>query len=396
MAGPPDAGPEGEIILELDWSPPAVAGVRIRSTRPVHSSRLFIGKRPEEALALVPLLFAVCGTAQSCAAAAACERALGIPTTTAVDEARRLLVLFETAREHLWRVFMDWPALRGATVQPAAVAEASALMAAFRRALWGEGRHFLPGAEPSPGGPAAAREAVAGLERLVVRALDLKGSGGALEAADPDALCDWARAHPGPDLLPWVRGRGWGAFPEREAKPLPALEPDALRTLFEGPGVDDFLARPRWGGETRETGPFARCRAHPLLAAFERAGEGLLARLAARLVELAAIPGQLFGGLERLALGAEGAAGAPMGPGGTGIAQAEAARGRLVHYVRLEGGVIADFRILAPTEWNFHPDGLLARALAALRAERREELEQAARVVATAVDPCVGYRVVFR
>ena len=396
MAGPPDAGPEGEIVLELDWSPPAVEGVRIRSTRPVHGSRLFVGKRPQEALPLVPLLFAVCGTAQSCTAAAACEQALGIPTTPAADEARRLLVLFETAREHLWRVFMDWPRLCGAAVQPASVAEASTLMAAFRRALWGDEEPFMPGAMPSPNAPAAAREVVEGLDRLVTGALGLKGSGGVLEAEDPDALCDWARTRPGPDLLPWVRERGWGGLLDGAVEPLPVLEPKALRALFEGPGVDEFLARPRWGGETRETGAFARCRADPLLAACERAGEGLLARLAARLVELAAIPEQLAGGLERLAQGGEEGVRVPTGPRGTGIAQTEAARGRLVHYLRLEGDLIADFRILAPTEWNFHPDGLLARALRALRAERRDTLEQAARVVATAVDPCVGYRVVFR
>ena len=396
MAGPPDAGPEGEILLELDWRPPAVAGVRIRSTRPLHGSRLFVGKRPHEALPLVPLLFAVCGTAQSYTAATACERALGIPTPPATDEARRLLVLFETAREHLWRVFMDWPRLRGAAAQPGPVAEASALMTAFRRALWGEEKPFLPGAMPSPDAPAAALEAVAGLERLLTGALDLKASGGVLEAADPDGLCDWARARPGPDILPWVRERGWGVLLDGAIEPLPALEPKALQPLFEGLDVDEFLARPRWDGATRETGPFARCRTHPLPAACEAAGEGLLARLAARLVELAAIPEQLFGGLERLAQGGEEPAEARSRDGGTGLAQAEAARGRLVHYVRVEGGLIADFRILAPTEWNFHPDGLLARALAAVRAHHREELEQAAGVVVTAVDPCVGCRVMVR
>ena len=44
-------------------------------------------------------------------------------------------------------------------------------------------------------------------------------------------------------------------------------------------------------------------------------------------------------------------------------AMAEMARGLLVHAVRVEGGRIADYAIVAPTEWNFHPRGALFREL---------------------------------
>ena len=48
------------------------------------------------------------------------------------------------------------------------------------------------------------------------------------------------------------------------------------------------------------------------------------------------------------------------------------------------GGVL-DYRVLAPTEWNFHPDGALARAVAALAPDDLD----AARLLAAAYDPCV-------
>lgn len=67
------------------------------------------------------------------------------------------------------------------------------------------------------------------------------------------------------------------------------------------------------------------------------------------------------------------------------------ARGLLVHWVRIEpspqGPRTADCRVLAPTDLNFHPRGVLARALQGQRDAA------AARVLAAAFDPCLAFRV---
>ena len=53
---------------------------------------------------------------------------------------------------------------------------------------------------------------------------------------------------------------------------------------------------------------------------------------------------------------------------GQGFAAVDSARGRLYHGVRLDAaGRIADYRIVAPTEWNFHPAGPFVRLCSALR-----------------------------
>lgn len=62
----------------------------------------------------------------------------------------------------------------------------------------------------------------------------------------------------------------------------------------------------------------------------------------------------------------------------------ETARGRLVHLARVENDVIKEYKILAPTEWNFHPEGVVSKALVGLNAEE-------ARVVVEAIDPCVDF-----
>jgi coenzyme F420-reducing hydrogenase alpha subunit len=80
---------------------------------------------------------------------------------------------------------------------------------------------------------------------------------------------------------------------------------------------------------------------------------------------------------------------------GQGIAWTEMARGLLVHWVRLDGGhahpQVAACRVLAPTEWNFHPQGVLARALQALPPAPASGT--AATRLAVAFDPCVSFRI---
>ena len=395
VGGP--AGPEGEILLGIGWSRGRVGDVDIRSTRPLHASRLFTKRVPRQALPLVPLLYALCGTAQARAAVSACERAMGLAEPVRVAAARDLLVLFETAREHLWRFSLDWPRLHGGAASGAPVAAASTLMEAFRTALWGRTDPFLPGALPLENGGGSAREVAGRLRALLARELfDLEPEG-FQEIRDADALDAWARGRGGgAALIPWINDRGWGGLVPSAVAPLPALDETELRRLIEGPGGEEFLAFPLWSGNPRETGPYTRNASQPLVACLDRAGSGLAARLAARLVELAEIPGRLLSGLRRMEGGAESTPPGARPAAGVGVAQVEAARGRLVHYVRIAGDVVDEFRVLAPTEWNFHPRGVLARSLAGLRGGDRVSLETRVRIIVTAIDPCVGYRMEIR
>ena len=116
----------------------------------------------------------------------------------------------------------------------------------------------------------------------------------------------------------------------------------------------------------------------------ERHGNGLLTRLVGRLTELA----RTFERVDEPPR--KGTASQPASLGkGVGIGRAEAARGRLYHRLRLVDGVVEEYRILAPTEWNFAPGGVAARALSALSGPSRE---RQARLLINAIDPCVGYR----
>jgi Ni,Fe-hydrogenase I large subunit len=75
---------------------------------------------------------------------------------------------------------------------------------------------------------------------------------------------------------------------------------------------------------------------------------------------------------------------------GSAAAWVDSARGWLLHWVRLDADVIADYRVLAPTEWNFHPRGGAVQAFRALAGEVATPLALAAVTIAYA--PCVACR----
>ena len=117
-------------------------------------------------------------------------------------------------------------------------------------------------------------------------------------------------------------------------------------------------------------------------------------RFGARIAELALLSGAT---LDNLALGS-----IMLAPG-EALAWSEMARGLLLHWVRLESAdpqaAIVDYRIVAPTEWNFHPSGVVAKALAAMPlatcALSREQEIRHIGILTAAFDPCITYKIEF-
>jgi hypothetical protein len=152
---------------------------------------------------------------------------------------------------------------------------------------------------------------------------------------------------------------------------------------------DAFAAAPTWQGEPAETGARARQGAHARLR--ELAPNALAARILARLVELAEFPARLRA-LVKGELRLPWLRGARL-RAGAGIAAVETARGTLVHAVTLEGERVARWRIVAPTEWNFHPAGAFVRGLVGLAAHTEDSVQRAATLLAQSLDPCVAFQI---
>ncbi|AWJ92382.1 hydrogenase (plasmid) [Azospirillum baldaniorum] len=380
-AGLEGAGLEGSVSVRLRTAGGRVRAVSVRVRRPV-VARALCGRTPDEAMRLVPLLFSLCGTAQSLAALEALEDALGLdarPHTAA----RALLAEAEAATNHAWQVLMDWPARLGEAPQPRELAGLRSAAAAIHPALYPArdglrlgGGSLRPDRATLTAAIAALRE---GVERTVF-------AGPA--PTDKAELERWADAGATPAarlmrrlLTPGIAGFG--------ACGVPALEPYPAGWFGERLSADAaFSENPRQNGAPAHTGPLARRTAHPLVAALlARHGSGLAAHAAARLVELAGVAERLASWADRLD-DAEPAPDTGATRRGAGSGVMETARGRLAHWLRLEDSRIADYRIAAPTEWNFAADGPLAQGLDGTATDAA--LAERTGLLVAALDPCVA------
>ncbi|HDR9049015.1 TPA: hydrogenase maturation factor HoxV/HupK [Burkholderia vietnamiensis] len=273
------------------------------------------------------------------------------------EDARSATLARETIAEHLRRIWLDWPARLVGGV-PCALPDVRA--AGTRE--WIE-RHVL--GEPADGWLARWDQ-------------------------DPRAcLAAWtARATSFPaSLLLHCRTVADALRMPPRALRIDGADRARLRRIGAAIAGDPrFAQRPEQDGAPAETGVWTRC-GDPHAAAYDSAW----LRLGARVAELARLAA---GGPAAFALRSGALALAP----GEALAWCETARGVLIHWVRLVPGDaarVADYRVVSPTEWNFHPDGTLAHALARVdvRPDGGGDAALAARVGALmgAFDPCIAY-----
>ncbi|MDU8929652.1 nickel-dependent hydrogenase large subunit [Alisedimentitalea sp. MJ-SS2] len=344
---------EGRIIIEMGQN----GDVRLNSNRGVDVARMLVGRGPGDVLDLLPRLFSLCGHAH----VAAARRAMFGPLAEMEMRSDSLMVLSENAREHLLRILTCWrakgdpPALAGPSIM--------SLVSGMKTAL---------------GGSKAEQDQADNLANFLAADVLALGPAQFLDLEDIESFCGWLSGPPTPvkDHLSGIIAKGWEALGASQPNYLPYLPEDLLFERFNNP---EFSIRPDWQGQPYETGTLERQSRHPLVVALvETHGTGLLARMVARLVELAQIPERMKNGDCLVS-------------GGDGLGIVETARGRLIHAVRQESGVIADYRILAPTEWNFHPQGVAVQALRTLPAE--PDLSARASALIEAIDPCVAFEV---
>lgn len=379
---------EGKIRIELAGS--GDGRPRIDNQRALGAPALLRGKTIAQALEIVPLLFNVCGMAQARTACRAVETALDQAATPTVEQARELLVLMEWAREHLARILIDWPRLFGESPNVRALPAIGTLLAQLRGRLFPHNRAFALNA--TAGAIPAEIPEVTRLEQILENEIYHMPARRWAKMDDIQALLDWSREVPGiaADSLRRICDAGWASQGRSEVPALPPIPATEMQAVLAGDTADAFVRHPVWATQARETTSYTRQRQHPLVAALNAEfGNGLLTRWVARLVELAELPDRMHG----VAHTPPATETPEMSVTGAALAQTEAARGRLYHFVAIDGDRIGDYRILAPTEWNFHPAGPVAETLAHLSVPAPDERRFVAELLVNAIDPCVACEV---
>jgi hypothetical protein len=318
----------------------------IESRPTVDLARLLQGRAAEYAGQLLPALYSLCGGAHALAALMALEAARGQNLQAGLQQRRTLDRL--SLREHLRRMALDWPRQLG------------------HRGLESAGASALRGS-PALSERSGSAALLNWLSDVLLDA-DARDWLAAWQAADDVWLNRWLANSDGfttlllEDCAAQARSlllRGDPALQAPENLESPALSLPAS----EG---------------AHETGCWARHGQRPARQALDR----MLARIAECIHLSLALDEGAYLDAAGLQLGQGHAAG-----------WCQMARGLLVHELQLDdsGSSIARYRVLAPTEWNFHPAGVAARTLAAVP---DDEAERACGIIAAALDPCVEYRVI--
>ncbi len=171
---------------------------------------------------------------------------------------------------------------------------------------------------------------------------------------------------------------------------LPELTDAELNDYLTQQNADEFSRTPTSQNHCYDTSCLNRQQSHPLIAdLLQNYGNGLLTRLATRLCELANLPDLIRKNM------AEIRTDSPLRDcqsyaSATGLAQVQTSRGLLIHRVELKQSIIKNYQIIAPTEWNFHPQGIAALSL---QKPTKILLQQQASLMINALDPCVAFDV---
>jgi len=362
-----------EIELRLETTQGAVTAVEILPrTRPA-VIRLVAGRDVAVLADVLPRLFTLCARAHQLA----CE--------SAIAAAREERVALARQRECTVAVIREWigESLRGLHVAGLLSADGAALRELMR--FFAAGREGRDGREPGAAGIGRALEQV-GIS--ISEGVALPGSAlahalNALEALAPEA----------PEAA-----RAAGAAPGAASFLSPEDDEEVVTALFAH--GEAFASAPDLGGRVPETGAFCRASlaCHGLRPAAPDPGLSAASagkRMKARIGEIALLSSWLGAGdydaspMPDMIRSLRPAA-------GRGAAVVECTRGRLYHAIELgDRGEIVAFEFLAPTEWNFHRKGPLARALQGMvlhGAQGRRCVE----ALVQSLDPCVGFQLQFR
>lgn len=340
--------------------------------------RLLRGQQGESVVRTLGNVFTLCAHAHRRTARLALHAAS--PQASAVLPAEPpVLLRLETARDHLRSMALDWPQR-----QPTATHRAPDL-------------HWLrdcplPLIPPTQAcTPQEAGAALAQLRDWLERLLHQPLQDWLSHHRDSDAFAQWCRSHahdlpPARCLAAW-HPQAHSLAPQTRCLNLldadTAVQSTHLRAIAQAMATDpDFVQRPLWHRQCAETGVWTRLRHQ---AERDTLHHNAWTRLGARWMELvnitAANPLPDYGHRDPLL-----DSGALSLGQGQAIAWCEMARGLLLHWVQLDPqGRVEDYRVLAPTEWNFHAHGALAHALTALPSHDTA----AAWCLAAAYDPCV-------
>lgn len=389
----------GKISAELHWQAGRIVNLSVSSSRPAEMGRLFAGRSVSDIARMLPLLFSACSVGQRLALARAVEQCRGVGVARDVALARQLMLQLENCRELLLRLLQHWvPSTAGQTAGQAV--EHSVVLQQLQGLITGVQRRLGYLLEPCATHHTKLnadqfRDQIQGEQRYLAR--QLQSMLVPLLGMPAQQFPDWIQTA-APEyslnavlLMPLVKlQREFAAV--RLGPDLPGLpdlhQPEQQKILksdYAQVQQTLFCATPVWQQQCCETGSYSM--SHDALQGFKQQGwHELSCRYAAVLLQLSHIPGIMLQGSSDVLLHLQN-------PAQAGYGVVDTARGQLLHRIDIEGERVKRYQIVAPTEWNLHPAGLLAAKLQGVETETELQALSLCRKMLLLADPCVEFEI---
>ncbi|MAR91694.1 MAG: hypothetical protein CML06_12545 [Pseudomonadales bacterium] len=351
----------GTFAFQHRFDPAGGSRLTISGGQRPEVARLLAGRSLSEASRLIPLLFNLCRRAQGVACARGAEQSQGLTVDSATAHRRQWLLQLEWLQEHLWLLWVRLPQWLQLSPRAVAMSRASQLLQRCMQAL-----------EQGEAGEQSRLWDWAGTVYSEDFAHSMAGATALQPLLEAVADLDWRSAYR-PLPLPKTDTAWW-----RDCNEFRAGLPPAPQGPAHG-NETGALVRQQHGVSVAESLRSGWCLIPRLLAVVEEVRTLLSALAQGRIAEqlVAAEPGNPSP--SRLVLG-----------------QAETARGRLVHGMVLgeESQQVQQYRVIAPTDWNFQPQGALPAMAADLPAADCGLTRQRLGALVVLMNPCVGWELV--
>lgn len=395
---------QGELDISLKQQTDKVGKLncQITSSRPLRVAELFSGKTIEHTLNTIPLIFSICSKAQSVTVIRAIESATNTPTSNHIESNREALIALESLREQSLRILIDWPTHLNEESDNAHLAHVAMGINQLIQSLEPEASLSFPAKAISLS--ISHKQAWVNFSNKLSNALFSTTADQWIEnllvansTSNDNPLENWSenQTTQSSRFIHWLNHQDWKDAGSSTISNLPKIDDhDLIKRLTSD--KENFTSLPEWNGKNYELSWFSRQQnnsdtvisqlSNQLL---KQHGNGIFTRMTARLLEVARLLEQLdkyF--IKNTLLKA-------LTSNQEGLAHSNAARGKLSHYVEVEDSIINRLIILAPTEWNFHPQGVAADSLSHLQLDSlqtKNDITKQAELMIHAIDPCVGYQ----
>ena len=352
-----------------------VNAIDIDLERPNFAKQMLVGQTPEQSIERITQLMTVCQHAQTAAA----KLALG----GAITSAEKRAIDYENIEQGFWRLIIDLPKIL-------AVDSPLADFVKFRQAI---AQHANKNTNKNVQSELEIRSTAEYLFQQLCQLTPEEFS-----QLSKERFSQWLAKSDSPMAV--ILRQVSHVFPaalDNHLKLLATVPDDVfLATLSELLKANkDFYQQPCLAQHSHETGSFSEIQNHPLFELF--LALGVTGRYASRLLYLA----QKITELADVNSSSNSNSNSAIKPitgqfcleKNTSLGWVQTARGLLVHMANIQQDKISQYFIVAPTEWNFHPQGILKKIMLHTSFKSPELAKKAVKLAVIALDPCVDFNV---